>query len=149
MNEELKKQFIIVKSLVLNKKGEILLVKRKKEELKEAHNKWEFTGGKVEFGENPEETAKREAKEESGYQIEVDYLLPKILSFKWILPERESQQILICYVCNLVGGDSLLSDHGVSEIKWFNKNEMPKKEECLPGTIEFLEIYFKNREKCY
>lgn len=40
--EKIRKQFIIVKSLVVNSKGEILFVKRKKEELKQAHNKWEF-----------------------------------------------------------------------------------------------------------
>lgn len=144
--EKIRRQFFIVKSLVLNGEGEILFVRRKKEEHKEAHNKWEFPGGKIEFGETPEQTAKRETKEESGYDIEIDYLLPKILSSKWESSEREAQQILICYVCKLISGESRLKDHGVSEIKWFKINNVPEQADCLPGTGDFLEVYEKIRK---
>ena len=143
IEEKIRKQFIIVKSLVVNDKGELLLVRRKREFHKEAHNKWEFPGGKIDFGESPEETAKREAKEETGYDAEVDYLLPKLLSTKWVTPEREAQQILICYVCKLIGGEKALGDHAVSDIKWFKPKDMPANSECLPGTIDFFELYLK------
>lgn len=145
--EKIGKQFVIVKSLVVDENDKILFVKRKKEDLKQAHNKWEFTGGKIDFGETPEETAVRETKEESGYDVEVNYIIPKLLSSKWITPERQSQQILICYVCKLLGGESNLKDHGVNEIKWFDINKVPKDADCLPGTIDFLNIYLKMREK--
>jgi len=148
MNEEkiekIRKQFLIIKSLVVDDSGKILFVRRNKEDLKQAHGKWEFPGGKVDFGELPENTAVREAKEESGYDIKIKYILPRILSSKWVGPGRESQQILICYVCSLIGGESLLQDHGVSEIKWFNIKEVPRDDECLPGTIDFLNIYLEN-----
>ena len=140
MNQEkIRKQFLIVKSLVIDEKDRILFVRRNMEQLKEAHNKWEFPGGKIDFGESPEQTALRETKEESGYDIVVDHLLPKIISSKWESEERESQMILICYICKLIGGNANLIDHGVSEIRWFNINEIPEKSECLPGTIEFIE----------
>lgn len=146
MNQEkIRKQFIIVKSLVVNNRGDILFVRRKKEDLKEAHNKWEFPGGKIEFGDTPEKTAIKEAKEESGYDVEVEYLIPKVLSSKWESLEREAQQILMCYVCRLVGGESLLPDHGVSEIRWFSLDNVPKDLECLPGTIDFLKLYIKGK----
>lgn len=142
MNQEkIRKQFVIVKSLVIDEEGRILFVKRNMEQLKEAHNKWEFPGGKIDFGESPEEAVIRETREESGYDVEIECLLPKIISSKWESEERESQMILICYICKLIGGNANLKDHGVSEIKWFNLNESPKKSECLPGTIEFLEVY--------
>lgn len=144
--EKTRKQFVIVKSLVVNGNGEILFVRRKREEHKEAHNKWEFPGGKIEFGEAPEETAVREAKEESGYDVKVQSLIPKLISSKWESPDREAQQILICYVCKLVGGESTLPDHGVSEIKWFDIKNTPKDSECLPGTIDFLELYTPSRK---
>src|SRR3989344_3582174 len=118
MQEKQRKQFIIVKSLVVNKQGRILFVKREREWHKEAHNKWELPGGKVDFGEHPEETADREAK-----------------------------QILICYVCSLVGGEKSLKDHGVNCVKWFDKNKIPKKSECLPGTIGFLGMYLDSLTK--
>lgn len=40
--------------------GKVLLLKRRKMEV------WEFPGGKVEWGETPEEAARRELKEETG-----------------------------------------------------------------------------------
>lgn len=145
--EKIRNQFTIVKSLVINKEGEVLFVRRKKEELKQAHNKWEFPGGKIDFGEFPEQTAIREAKEETGYDVKVEYIIPKLLSSKWESPEREAQQILICYVCSLLGGEKIINDHGVSEIKWFKLNKIPEKEDCLPGTIDFLDIYAKIAKK--
>jgi 8-oxo-dGTP diphosphatase len=140
----MKKQFTIVKSLVVNKKGEILFVRRKKEDMKQAHNKWEFPGGKVDFGEHPEQTAVRETKEETGYDVKIDYIIPKLISSKWISSKREGHQILICYVCSLLGGKMIIPDHGVSEIKWFNIDNFPKDSDCLPGTIDFLNIYVEN-----
>src|SRR3989338_789694 len=119
IEQKIRKQFIIVKSLVVNDKGELLLVRRKREFHKEAHNKWEFPGGKI------------------------DFLLPKLLSTKWVTPEREAQQILICYVCKLIGGEKALGDHAVSDIKWFKPKDMPANSECLPGTIDFFELYLK------
>ena len=77
----------------------------------------------------------------------VEYLLPKILSSKWVAEDRESQQILICYVCSLVGGEKSLKDHGVNCVKWFDKNKIPKKSECLPGTIGFLGMYLDSLTK--
>jgi len=139
--EKTRKQFTIVKSLVVNEKKEVLFVRRKKEEMKQAHNKWEFPGGKIDFGEHPEQTAIRETKEETGYNIKVNYLLPKLISSKWESLEREGHQILICYVCSLLGGKSVIPDHGVSEIKWFKINEVPRDSECLPGTTDFLNFY--------
>jgi 8-oxo-dGTP diphosphatase len=143
IDEILKKQFIIVKSLVVNDEGEILFVRRKREWHKEAHDKWEFPGGKIDFCETPEAAAIREAKEESGYDVKIEYLIPKLLSSTWEREDRVSQQILICYVCKAIGGEKKLQDHGVSEIKWFKRSEVPSDKDCLPGTIDFLNLYFK------
>ena len=71
MEDKPKKQFIIIKSLVTNSEGKILFVRRKREWHAEAHNKWEFPGGKVDFGEHPRHTAVRETKEESGYDVTI------------------------------------------------------------------------------
>jgi len=124
-----------------------LFVKRKKEDLKQAHNKWEFPGGKIDLGETPEETAVRETKEESGYDVEVDYIIPKLLSSKWVTPERQSQQILICYVCKIIRGESNLKDHGVNEIKWFGLDGNPKRYRLPSRDNRFFKHLYKNRKK--
>ena len=135
------KHTTIVKSLVVNEKGEILFVRRKWEERPDVHDKWEFPGGKLEFGEQPEHTAKRETMEESGYKVKVKALLPKLVTFSKEFPEENRQLILVCYICELISGEKSLKDHGVSEIKWFKLDQAPKEFECLPGTIDYLNVY--------
>lgn len=137
MNEESRKQFLIVKGIVLNDKGEILFVRRKREWHAEAHGKWEFPGGKINFNEKPEDAVIREIKEESGYDAAVTGMIPTMLSAKWDYPDKESQQLLVCYTCELTGGGPVLADSGVSEIRWFNLSAAMKLD-SLPGTKEFL-----------
>ncbi len=144
MGEKQKKQFIIVKSLVVDTKNDnkILLVQRDRKWHKEAHAKWEFPGGKVDFGESPAEACEREALEESGYKVKVKKLLPEIYSSKWEYPDRVSQQILICYVCELVGGEASLDDPGVMNVKWCTPEEILNLD-VLPVTHKFLNDYLE------
>ncbi len=140
--EKPKRQIAIVKGLVTRDDNKILLVRRKREWHAAAHNKWEMPGGKIDFGETPEEATIREIKEESGYHALITRLLPKIISARWEYEDRVSQQLLICYVCKLVGGVASTTDHGVSEVAWFTPQEALLLE-SLPGTHEFIEEYLK------
>jgi mutator protein MutT len=141
MEDKKTNHVVIVKSLVINERGEVLFVKRNFEERPDLHGKWEFPGGKVDFGEQPEHTAIREAKEETGYHVEVRKLLPKLMNFSKNMDGTNHTLTLICYLCELIGGSESLTDDGVSEIKWFDIENVPQEQECLPGTIDFLTIY--------
>ena len=70
MIETMSKYQKIVVTGFLQKNEKVLLVKRKKEE-KFLPEYFEMPGGKVDFGENPEESLKREFKEEVGLDIKV------------------------------------------------------------------------------
>jgi len=142
---ETQKQFFIVKSLIINKEEKILLVKRDRKWHKESHGKWEFPGGKINFGETPEETCIREAKEESGINIKIDYLIPKIYTGGWVYPDRETQQIIICYKCTPISGEISIEDHGVSDVRWFKLNEISELD-CLLSTTKFLDKYKEFRK---
>ena len=72
-------------------------------------------------------------------------MIPEIIYSYWEYSDIQSQQILLCYVCKLKGGETSLEDHGVSEIKWFDIEEA-KKLKCLPGTLEFLDYYLKYKD---
>ena len=59
----------MVIGLIKNQCGNILLQKRIDALIPAANEKWEFPGGRVEFGELPEEALVREAREEVGCTI--------------------------------------------------------------------------------
>jgi len=101
-----KKQIIIVVGIILNADGKLLLSRRiNNTEFPATNDKWEFVGGKIEFGEDPESAIVREVLEETGLQVEVTRLLPKIFSNNWNnLEESKLQAIIISYECKITGG---------------------------------------------
>lgn len=78
-----KNQFAIVVAVVVNQNGQILLAKRNQPNSPEIHGKWEFPGGGIEFGEEPEAALLRETKEETGLEVKITRLLPKIYTNLW------------------------------------------------------------------
>ena len=132
MQEKQRKQFIIVKSLVVNKQGRILFVKREREWHKEAHNKWELPGGKVDFGEHPEETAVREAKEEAGVEIDDNFLY--INSVAFIRPD-EIPVILVKFAAKYKSGEVQPEQGAFNDYAWVNEKEV-KNYQCIKGVAE-------------
>jgi len=118
--------------------GKVLLVRIK------SSGKYWFPGGAVDLGETLEATAKREVKEETGIEVEVE----KFLDFKEVFfyAEREDEifhSFSFFYLCkpktlNLKDGDV---DDGVAEqpqwidIKTLSKDDMQAGAE---GILDFL-----------
>jgi 8-oxo-dGTP diphosphatase len=136
-----KKTFPIVIALVRNEVGEILLAKRDEPELSHAHNRWEFIGGGINFGELPEDAIIREAKEEAGVDIKVIRLLPKILTHVWELDGGDRHQIImIPYECEIIGG--VLSPNKreqIGELKFIHPKDLDNYD-YLPNTKETLAL---------
>lgn len=61
--------FVAVKALLFFD-GKFLLVKRS-DNARGEHSYWEFPGGRLEFGETPEEALNRELKEETGLSAKI------------------------------------------------------------------------------
>lgn len=123
----MQKQLTIVIALVCNDKGELLIAKRRDLDIPEADGKWEFLGGKIEFGEDPERAIVREVEEESGLIVQVVRLLPKILTNQWENKSGDTIQVLILsYETKVIGG--LLHtkdfDHKISELKFIALSEL-------------------------
>lgn len=74
---------ISVKGIMINSQGKTLL-------LKNTRNLWELPGGRIEKGEQPEETLKREIREELGIEITIQRL-----NDTWIYEVFKEQYILI------------------------------------------------------
>jgi len=87
-----------------NNKGEILLVKRKYEPAK---GKWVLPGGGINFGENSKETAERELKEETGFNISIgDFITVSEL----IKLEENIHRVIIYHKARLVDGTLKVED---------------------------------------
>ena len=95
--------------------GEIMLEKRKNEPGK---GKWSIPGGLVELGEKAEQAVIREAKEETGLDLEKPELIDVIDS----ITEDENGKIkyhfvIIDYFVKLAGG-TLEASSDAEELKW-------------------------------
>jgi 8-oxo-dGTP diphosphatase len=79
--------------------------------------KWEFPGGKIEYGESAEECIVREIKEELNIDIDVSN---KLNSSVFDYPNFSIE--LIPFVAKQVGGQIRLSEH--AEFKYLAKDEL-------------------------
>ncbi|MCI1269658.1 MAG: NUDIX domain-containing protein [Ruminococcus sp.] len=75
-------------------KGRLLIVKRSEEDTSGSGD-WEFPGGKIDFGESPENALKREVYEETG----LDVRICDIAYADTFMTSPVKQVIIICYFC--------------------------------------------------
>ena len=83
---------LIVVAGVLHREGKILAYRRPMN--KKLGGKWEFPGGKVEEGENPEQALAREWKEELGIAVQVGPVLDVLRA-----PSEGKDVLLLFYAC--------------------------------------------------
>ncbi len=135
----MKKQKLIVLGLIQNNKNEVLISQRFDPEVADAHLKWDLVGGTNEYGESLEETLKREVKEETGLNVEIQHLLSKSVSKIWNYKNFKLQTIVFCYKCKLIDGSMRLNDHKINDLKWVNKNDLTNYE-FLSTTKAFINL---------
>lgn len=117
--------------------GKILLVQ---EAHKEAYGLWSLPLGHVEDGEDESETAKRETKEETGYNIIIGQSKKIILNgidFK-STSNFNDQQIELTIFDSIVNGGNLLKGDDVMSAKWFPLDEVGQ----LPLRGEWVKYFF-------
>ena len=117
----------VVIGVVRNSEGHFLLGKRHQPEIPEINGKWNLLGGKVDFGERPEEAIVREIREESGLEVTVVRLLPIIATRYRTRTDGTKLQIVgICFECS--AANSTLpekdADEGVVELTFVPHHQL-------------------------
>jgi len=110
---------ISIKGIVIED-GKVWLRKNERDE-------WELPGGKLDEGEQPEETVVRELKEELGFEVEVKDIIQAYL-YKIASSSDESGGVLVVtYLCRLVsktGDFEINGEWGKAKFEKFSQDEI-------------------------
>lgn len=109
--ESEKRFYVAVKGLIFCD-DKFLIIQRSDKARGEFHY-WEFPGGRMEFGEKPEEALRREVKEETGLEIE-----PICSLNVWTFFREENIQLVgVNFLCTTDSQEVQLSDEHV-DFRW-------------------------------
>ena len=112
-------KIILASGPVIVENGKVLLNKHGDTEF------WKFCGGKVEdFSQSLIETAKREAKEEIGVEIEILDPVPFIIYTTKKTKDGTIDVILVHYLAKRIG--EIKSGEDIREWEWLDINNLPK-----------------------
>lgn len=106
---------MVVTAGILIQEGRILICQRRKGDWGEY--KWEFPGGKVEDGEDPRESLRREFKEELAIEPEIG---PLLCCLQHRYPDREVE----LYVFHIPGYTGELRNRQFESIRWARRDEL-------------------------
>ena len=121
------KNIEVVAAIIHNVEGRVFATQRGYGEWKDW---WEFPGGKIEFGESPEEALKREIQEELSTIIGVDDFFCTV---EYDYPKFHLT--MHYYLCSLLTDALHLNEHEAA--KWLSKEEMDNVK-WLPADKEII-----------
>jgi 8-oxo-dGTP diphosphatase len=128
----------VTTNAIIEKNGKILLVKRSAKMY--MPNLYCLPGGYLDQGETIEKGVIRETKEETGYDVKVTNLF-RINGN----PKRDKGNVDFIFLVKILKKTGK-HDHEVSEVKWFDMDNLPKKEKVAFDHYENLELYLKYKK---
>lgn len=129
-------------TIVVNQEGKILLQRR-------ADNGfWSLPGGAMEIGETIGEAAIRETKEETGLDVEPEYIVGVYTNPRRVTVFSDGeirQQFSICFACRLIGGEIKVSEES-TEVGFFTPEEIESLH-MLPTIRLRIQHYLEHRDR--
>ena len=97
-----------VKALILHEDKLLLLKRIAKPEYGNLQGTWDVPGGRLEFGESPEEGLRREVKEETGLEIT---RIHRIVDATTVYQDAQRQIVRLTFLCSATGDVQLGNEH--------------------------------------
>ncbi len=104
-------------ALLILQDEQILLIRRRIEPMQ---GYWAMPAGFMDYDEDPQAAARREALEETGLTVQID----KLLDIFHTPDDGGLANIVIVYAASIVGG-TLQADDDAEAVDWFGKNNVP------------------------
>lgn len=108
---------VAVKGIIVHDNKVLIVQRSSNDEI--GANTWEFAGGKIHFGENLEESLKREIEEETGLSTTVGRLLYATTFQK----EEHCQAVILTYLCSPIDIAVTLSEEHINYL-WADQAQM-------------------------
>jgi len=104
----------VIADVLIHQHGKVLLIQEKKAKV---YGKWNLPGGHVDEGETIEEAAIREAKEETGYDVQLETALRPV-------HEAAHRPVLHAFVARITGGELRIPPAEILAARWFTPAEI-------------------------
>ena len=126
---------ILVTAAIIEKQGKFLITQRPKDK----HNglRWEFPGGKIDFGEDPRQCLEREIKEELGIKIKAK----NIIEYSSHVYGQDKHIVLIAFNCQFISGE--IKKLEINDFAWVSLKDMSKYD-ITEADLPFIEKLKEN-----
>ena len=114
---------ILVTAAIIENKGKYLVTQRPDDSRHNA-NRWEFPGGKVDFGEEPRSCLEREIHEELRIKIEAG----DVFECSSHIYDKTKHIVLLGFYCRYISGD--IKNKDIKSYAWVTPNEMKNYDIC-------------------
>ncbi len=134
---------LTMKAVIVDEQGRTLLIRRSKAN-KNFTGKWEWPGGKVDPGEDFAVAAIREAKEETGLDVELTGVAG-VAQFEM----ARAHVAMLCMEARIIGGEMQLS-HEHDAFQWVPLSKLPEIE-LIDGSVRDCMLNYvskKTQEGC-
>lgn len=108
---------VLVVSVSILHEDKVLMIQENKASVK---NSWNFPSGRIEYGEDILEAARREAKEETGYDVKLT-ATTGVYNF---ISSTNHQVILFHFIGKIIGGSLQLNATEIIDSKWIVPSDL-------------------------